>query len=77
MKSNEIEVGGHYFAKVNNRIVIVKVDGIRETLRRTGNNYAGISTYADKKIYDVTNTATGRKTLFRSAAKFRGKASPK
>lgn len=60
MKKNEIQVGGHYVAKVSNRLVTVRVDAIREG--------------PVNQRYDVTNLATGRKTTFRSAAKFRSVA---
>lgn len=62
MKASEVEVGGYYVAKVSNRETVVKVDAVRER-----SNYNGRS----QTVYDVTNTATGRTTTFRSAAKFR------
>ncbi len=69
MKKAEIQTGRHYTAKVSGNIVTVRVDAIREspttitTAFRRGYN----PTY-----YDVTNLNTGRKTTFRSSAKFRG-----
>ena len=63
MQANEIEVGKQYRAKVNNNLVIVKVDDITE-------NYAG------KKRYHVTNLTTNRTTVFKSAAKFRSRYVP-
>lgn len=66
MKAKDITVGGLYVAKVNNRLVVVRVDAIREVL-----SYRSVyRTATDKTVYDVTNTSTGRKTTFRSAAKF-------
>lgn len=68
MKASEIKVGGKYLAKVSNRLVTVRVDAIRDysdgyfPAGRAGNS---------AKRYDVTNLATGRKTTFRSAQKFR------
>lgn len=64
MKKSEIKVGGHYTAKVSNKIVTVRVDSIRE---RDG--YKKMET-----VYNVTNLTTGRTTTFRSAAKFRSEA---
>lgn len=68
MKQNEIKVGSTYTAKVSNKLTTVRVDAIRET--RTG------VTRRDVFHYDVTNLATGRKTTFRSAAKFRSEVKP-
>lgn len=70
MKANEIKVGCLYTAKVSGKMTTVRVDAVRET-------YAFGRTEWDsnaRKCYDVTNLATGRKTTFRSAAKFRGVA---
>lgn len=61
MKKSEIKVGGRYAAKVNGRVVVVRVLGIREVGWETRN----------PTRYDVVNEATGRKTSFRSATKFR------
>lgn len=61
MKAAEIQVGGKYIAKVSGKLTTVRVDGVREC----GGFDRG------RLIYDVTNLATGRKTTFRSAAKFR------
>lgn len=30
MKKNEIQVGGHYVAKISGRLVTVRVDAVRE-----------------------------------------------
>jgi len=58
MKAREIQVGGRYVMKVSGKLTTVRVDAIRE-------NYKG------RTVYDVTNLATGRRTMARSAAKFR------
>lgn len=59
MKANEIKVGGVYVARVSGRLTEVRVDAIRE------------NAFGQRLVYDVTNLATGRRTTFRSAAKFR------
>ena len=64
MKKHEIKVGGLYLAKVSGVVTTVRVDAIRE----------GTSFNRDATFYDVANLRTGRKTTFRSAAKFRGLA---
>lgn len=64
MKAESIKVGGLYTAKVNGLTTTVRVDAIH-----TGRGVKGTSTY-----YNVTNVKTGRKTMFRSAAKFRSVA---
>lgn len=69
MKRNELAEGGHYRAKVNGRVVTVRLDAIRETT-----SYRAHQPHSPVVRYDVTNTLTGRKTTFRSAAKFRGPA---
>lgn len=69
MKKSDIRVGALYTAKVSNKIVTVRVDAIRETT--TGNGMRGLKT---GWAFDVTNLSTGRKTTFRSAAKFRSVA---
>lgn len=72
MKKAEIKVGGHYKAKVSGNLVTVRVDEIREV--------AGVRPMFGRtpysNVYDVTNLKTGRKTTFRSAAKFRSVAGP-
>jgi hypothetical protein len=60
MRAKDIVVGRVYIAKVNGQLRKVRVDRI------------GFSSTTDRKTYDVTNLATGRKVTFRSAAKFRG-----
>jgi len=71
MKASEIKKGGKYIAKVSGNLVTVGVDEIRETRRSGRYDYSGRPTYRDAVIYDVTNLKTGRKTTFKSAAKFR------
>ena len=66
MKASEIKVGGIYLAKVSNKLTRVRVDGVRKR---------GDWMKRDVTEYDVTNLATGRKTTFRSAAKFRKEVS--
>lgn len=61
MKKSEIKVGGCYIAKVSGRLTTVRVDEIT--------THAGIK--RDEQRYHVTNLVTGRRTTFRSAAKFR------
>lgn len=67
MKAKDIEVGGTYQAKVNDQVVVVRVDKIGE--RREAGSYG--RPYQTRTIYYVTNLKTGRKTTFRSSAKFR------
>ncbi len=64
MKANDIKVGGLYRALVNGVVTVVRVTEII-----TDTSYVG----KPQKVvrYNVTNTKTGRKTVFRSAAKFR------
>lgn len=57
MKKSEIKVGGHYVAKVSGKLATVRVDDM--------------CTVPGETRFDVTNLATGRKTTFRSAQKFR------
>ncbi len=68
MKKSEIQVGGHYVAKVSGRLVTVRVDAIREYNPSFSHSYRSLRSSTS---YDVTNLTTGRKTTFRSAAKFR------
>lgn len=68
MKKNQIKEGECYFAKVSDRLTTVRVDKIRS---RCEYNTGGTR---ERTVYDVTNLATGRRTVFRSAQKFRGKA---
>lgn len=69
MKKSEIKVGGHYRAKVNDKVVTVRVDAVRDG----GSDRVGGSRMAR---YDVTNLSTGRKTTFRSAMKFLSEVKP-
>lgn len=62
MKKSEIQVGSEYFAKVNGKTVVVKVEEIGERAAY-GSRRAG--TY-----YSVLNLTTNRGTTFRSAQKF-------
>ena len=57
MKANEIKEGGIYYAKVNNRLVEVKVKEIKRS-------------WDNRSRYKVVNLKTNRVTTFRSAAKF-------
>ncbi len=64
MKAKEIVVGGKYVARISGKLTTVRVDQIRAR--------GPIGRVARETIvYDVTNLSTGRKTTFRSAAKFR------
>jgi len=67
MKKKDVKIGGHYLAKVSGKLVTVRVDAIRETT-------VGVRTPRLNTVYDVTNLTTGRKTVFRSAQKFRSRA---
>lgn len=58
MRKSEVKKGGIYLAKVSSKLTKVRIDVIRED-------------YKGDTVYDVTNLPTGRKTTFRSAAKFR------
>ena len=69
MKKSEIMIGGVYVAKVSNKLTRVRVDAIREYDPSFGFNRLR-PTYTQTR-YDVTNLTTGRRTTFRSAAKFR------
>jgi len=68
MKKSEIRVGGEYAAKVAGNLTTVRVDRIEDY----DSNYFGKS----GTCYHVTNLRTGRKTTFRSAAKFRCEVKP-
>jgi DNA segregation ATPase FtsK/SpoIIIE-like protein len=61
MKAKDIQIGKQYTAKVSGKLTTVRVDNIR--VRRGFKR--------DTTVYDVTNLATGRKTTFASAMKFR------
>lgn len=66
MKAKDIKVGGFYRVKVNNRLVTVRVDEITDGIRSTR-----MGKVQDSKTYKVTNMDTGKRTVFRSAMKFR------
>ena len=77
MKANEIKVGGIYRARISGNFVDVRVDAIRETTKRgRSSGYSGLPNYVDAVVYDVTNLTTGRRTTFKSTAKFRGEVKP-
>jgi hypothetical protein len=79
MKQHEIRVGGVYVAKVGIKLKEFRVDAIREvTKTRYGHygSYAGGSRTSRGSVYDVTDLATGRRTTFRSAQKFRSEVKP-
>lgn len=69
MKKAEIKVGGKYLAKVNNKLTTVRVDEIEKVYVKS--YVVGGRRDKEVTIYAVTNLTTGRKTTFRSAAKFR------
>jgi hypothetical protein len=60
MKRIDIIQGGLYVAKVNGRLAVVQVEEIRDPHHDHG-----------RMNYRVTNLATGRTTVFRTAVKFR------
>jgi hypothetical protein len=62
LKKASIKVGSHYTAKVSGKIVTVRVDAIRDFTA---------TSFKPWTRYDCVNLATGRKLVFRSAAKFR------
>lgn len=68
MKRDEIKVGGLYTAKVTGKLTTVRVDAIEDCPYGPGMGqaYKGPGYTA----YHVTNLATNRKAIFRSAAKF-------
>ena len=70
MKAKDIVLGGKYVAKVSGKLTTVRVDAIREVSHYAGTSYGSASKYREQTVYDVTNLTTGRKTVFRSAAKF-------
>lgn len=70
MKQSDIVVGGHYYSKVNDRVVTLRVDEI--------SRFQGFKTDSGRGLrsrvtFVCTNIATGR-TLRRTAAAFRGPA---
>lgn len=69
MKSKEINVGGHYLAKVSGQLQTVRVDAIREV-------FSGRSprTSQMRTIFDCTNVRTRRRITVRSPQRFRAPA---
>ena len=63
MRDKDIQTGGHYLARVSGKLTTVCVVHCRE-------QFNGVSM---RWVYDVVNTATGRKLTFRSPQKFRGR----
>lgn len=61
-KRSNITVGGEYIAKVAGKVTTVRVLSINSHTDHKGK---------ERLSYSVLNTATGRKTLFRSHTKFR------
>lgn len=74
MHRKDIKKGGLYLAKVNGKVQTVRVDEIADSRKYRSDPYSGRSKLADTVVYHCTNTATGRKIIFRSAAKFRSLA---
>lgn len=75
MKANEIKVGGHYLAKVSDKMVTVRVDEIKCVDGFRISSPSGSRRGRPNRFnYVVTNLSTGCKTTFYSAAKFRGPA---
>src|SRR5262245_13066306 len=66
MKQNEVKVGGKYRARVSGKLVTVLLERIEEH----NPFFKGCST----KRFHVLNLSTGRRTVFRSAAKLRSAA---
>lgn len=65
MKAADIKIQGIYEAKVNGKLVPVRVNRISTNAMRSAGSIQ------DRTTYGVTNLKTGRTTTFRSAAKFR------
>jgi hypothetical protein len=74
VKKNEIKVGDTYIAKVSGTTTVVRVDAVRE--RGGYRSVASRRRVNASTSYDVTNLATGRKTVFRSAQRFLRAAVP-
>jgi uncharacterized protein YcfJ len=72
MKQHEIQVGGYYAASISGKLVTVRVDAIRkiQVPYKTFYEHGRPPTH-EVTGYEVTNTATGQKLVFRSAQKFR------
>jgi hypothetical protein len=69
MKSKEINVGGHYLAKVSGQLQTVRVDAIREV-------FGGYTPRTRKlrTVFDCTNVRTRRRITVRSPQRFRATA---
>lgn len=70
MKACQIREGGLYIARVSGKLSLVRVDRIRDSVRVRSNNYTGKAELVSCDVYDVTNLATRRRTVFRSARRF-------
>lgn len=66
MLERDVKVGGHYLAAVSGVKTVVRLDAFRTVP----------GTKPARKQFSVTNLRTGRKTAFRSAAKFQRAATP-
>ncbi len=71
MKASEIRTGRYYTARVSRQIVTVRVDqiGTRDKYRR--GTFGNPPTVHTTTSYHVTNMATDRKLVFKTAQKFR------
>lgn len=74
MKAKDVHAGGHYIAKVSGKLTVVRVDRIEEY--NPSFSFNRLRSVRSQTRYHVTNELTGRKTVFRSAAKFRRVSSP-
>lgn len=70
MRHKDVHVGGHYRARISGHHVTVRLDRIEE---REG--YTRLRRHGSNKTYHCTNLRTGRKVVFRSAAKLRSEVS--
>lgn len=75
MRKNDIKIGGRYTAKVNGKLVTVRVDDIKTVAGLPIGRFGGGQRGKDRTSYHVTNLTTGRKTVFHSAMKFREEVS--
>lgn len=71
-KKSEVKEGQVWTARINGRVVQVRVDSIEyhEGYKPQG-LYSGRPTRPGHTTYHVTSLVTGRQTSFRSATKFR------
>lgn len=76
MRHADLTEGGIYAAKISGRIVPVRIDSIVERWE-PASGWARSTRARGRTVYryGVTNLATGRKTTFRSAQKFRRRVS--